>query len=742
MDSTRALLCLQRRSFCFDVRPAAPKRAFLSSDYLTTARVQVVLRMPSLVRLKLRRDMTVAGGIWLPEQLKCLKLEYFTGQITNWPALVEMEVVGPLTGDVCLRPSLTSLRVLDLGSNFPGDGALQLPPLLEELVVRSDVTKPFVLPLPPSLRKVRMEAQSQADGVSVALWRKELVENLPAGVNELVLNYALTCAYENSLGVEPGDIAWPATIHSLVLEDWGVNMCLPERVKAFSMTDATPSVVKYMVKVILPTAPESLYISGWNDVDAADEEEAAFDEDEWAEVRNKHARAARAVLNRTCMPVHNGTPGLLPTAPILFTSALQARLWGHFNIPALGVHEHGAAAAGPPPQLPLPAVAAAPARGATTAPTAQPLNALASYDGRAAGPAAAAAAAAAAHEPPPAAAAWGPADAAAGASEKKRKPSSLLPLKKRLHSAAAEPAVLPQRAPLPPHERGTAAVQQEELGPGAAAAPANGAAMAPAALLVPQHSLRAAAETPMPAAALAAPPTAAAARLEMGGALRGRVELSCVRQHRQHLAEQAAVALVQRHELEWHALECARWTAQQTLLQCCRLGLGAAAEERRHLMLVEHAQRDCLAQMSAGAAALRQRQSAEWRDCCAVGEDCGVELRGLVPRRLLQMVGDEEARMLRRADAHDAKRRRALREERERREAAAAAAQQQQQQQLLQVEQPLQDGDARIIVEELADSDEETPQPPHHGVILLWSVCVFITQRRRYHHCLQDGADA
>ncbi|KAG5188020.1 HAD-like domain-containing protein [Tribonema minus] len=246
LNSARLLLPRRRKegaSFCLNVKPCAKKQAVLDSFHLTAARLQVVLHMPALMKLTLMGDLTTAGGMRLPQQLQCLKLLEFEGQILHWPLLVKMELAGPVAGNISLPPSLTSLktdalfkgalssqsgnplqhlaelalrgkptgheatllplspdlRVLDLDVDLAGDGALQLPLLLEELVVKSHVTKPLMMPLPPGLRKVRMYAQHQKNSGNVALWRKDVVENLPAGVEKLVLGRALTRALYSSL---------------------------------------------------------------------------------------------------------------------------------------------------------------------------------------------------------------------------------------------------------------------------------------------------------------------------------------------------------------------------------------------------------------------------------------------------------------------------------------------------------------------------------------------------------------
>eukprot|EP00611_Tribonema_gayanum_P008906 TRINITY_DN1859_c0_g1_i2.p2 TRINITY_DN1859_c0_g1~~TRINITY_DN1859_c0_g1_i2.p2 ORF type:complete len:110 (+),score=10.33 TRINITY_DN1859_c0_g1_i2:702-1031(+) len=92
-----------------------------------------------------------------------------------------------------------------------------------------------------------MHAQHQDDTNAVALWRKELVENLPAGVEELLLVRALTCAagitYSDE-AQEPDHIAWPATIHYVILVNWGAKMILPPRMTLLSLQDAEPLFVR------------------------------------------------------------------------------------------------------------------------------------------------------------------------------------------------------------------------------------------------------------------------------------------------------------------------------------------------------------------------------------------------------------------------------------------------------------------------------------------------------------------
>ncbi|KAG5181713.1 hypothetical protein JKP88DRAFT_246082 [Tribonema minus] len=350
---SRNAWCLNR-SFCFDVKPSAPKQAVLDSSHLTTARFQAVLRMPALMKLELRGDVKQAGGIRLPEQLQCLTLRDFRGKLRRWPSLVKLELLGAVAGTVRLPPSLTSLRtddgfegvlcgaplqhltklvlhgeptghgavflrlspqlrVLDLDVDLGDDVVLQLPPLLEELVVDSYVTKPFMLPLPPRLCKVRMYAQSQEDEMDIALWRKEFLENLPAGVNELVVTQSLTRAWEKFSLAEPDNIAWPTTVRSLVLERWSTTMQLPAHVTTLSIRDASPVVLTHMLDIATLTALESLSISGWNVWGDGDGQE-----EQWAQVGG-HAHAVTAYLE--VIKVHKLVLNALPLA-----CPLQVRL--------------------------------------------------------------------------------------------------------------------------------------------------------------------------------------------------------------------------------------------------------------------------------------------------------------------------------------------------------------------------------------------------------------------------------
>eukprot|EP00611_Tribonema_gayanum_P007574 TRINITY_DN1696_c0_g4_i2.p1 TRINITY_DN1696_c0_g4~~TRINITY_DN1696_c0_g4_i2.p1 ORF type:complete len:231 (-),score=68.85 TRINITY_DN1696_c0_g4_i2:377-1069(-) len=134
-----------------------------------------------------------------------------------------------------------------------------------------------------------MEAQHMDNIDDVALWRKEFVENLPAGVEELCLSHALTCSTyvegDHDFGQEPDDIAWPDTIRSLVLDDWDVRLDLPPSVTSLSLKRASAETLFDMIDIITPLNPlESLYVSspGWSSQNA---EWSASELALWEEVR-------------------------------------------------------------------------------------------------------------------------------------------------------------------------------------------------------------------------------------------------------------------------------------------------------------------------------------------------------------------------------------------------------------------------------------------------------------------------
>eukprot|EP00611_Tribonema_gayanum_P009212 TRINITY_DN1897_c0_g1_i1.p1 TRINITY_DN1897_c0_g1~~TRINITY_DN1897_c0_g1_i1.p1 ORF type:complete len:283 (-),score=45.01 TRINITY_DN1897_c0_g1_i1:511-1359(-) len=267
--------------------------------------------MPGLLKLVLHGDFSKAGGIRLPEQLKCLQLFKFEGHITDWPSGLEtLELFGAGTGNICLPPSLTSLvmfhdfegtissqsgaplqhltelmlcgrpaghdavliplsprlRRLCLDVDFADDRTLELPPVLEELVIGAGVTRLFALPLPPGLCRANMHSQHQ-DGIqNTAMWRKRFVEGLPASVKELRMYRELTIALpldgdEQEQLHEPHDIAWPASICSLVLRYWEVGMDLPPCITSLSLTETLPFTLDNLV-FSTALALESLYISG------------------------------------------------------------------------------------------------------------------------------------------------------------------------------------------------------------------------------------------------------------------------------------------------------------------------------------------------------------------------------------------------------------------------------------------------------------------------------------------------
>ncbi|KAG5190559.1 hypothetical protein JKP88DRAFT_266861 [Tribonema minus] len=270
--------------------------------------------MPRLVELDLSGDFTKAGELCLPEQLEILKLRDFAGSCELPSAVEELELSGsmastagfprnadgtsswssgrPNVGHGVLVPLSPELTYCVLNTDLDVDGALALPTQLEELHIGEDVTKRFALPLPPSVYYVNMHAQHQDDTDAVALWRKELVENLPAGVEELLLVRALTCAagitYSDE-AQEPDDIAWPATIQHVILVDWAAKMIMPPRMTSLSLQDAEPFVLSELLS--LPDTLESLFISGSSDTDLAQDWEQV-NEHEWCSAPARHAQAA------------------------------------------------------------------------------------------------------------------------------------------------------------------------------------------------------------------------------------------------------------------------------------------------------------------------------------------------------------------------------------------------------------------------------------------------------------------
>ncbi|KAG5189792.1 hypothetical protein JKP88DRAFT_300703 [Tribonema minus] len=191
--------------------------------------------MPALFQLELRGDFSKAGGIRLPEQLKCLQL--FKFEPTGLQHLTELMLCGrPAGHDAVLIPLSPRLRRLCLDVDFADDRTLELPPLQEELVIGAGVTRPFALPLPPGLCR------------------------------ELCLYRALTIALpldgdEQEQLHEPHDIAWPASIRSLVLRYWEVGMDLPRCITSLSLTETLPFTLDNLV-FNTALALESLYTSG------------------------------------------------------------------------------------------------------------------------------------------------------------------------------------------------------------------------------------------------------------------------------------------------------------------------------------------------------------------------------------------------------------------------------------------------------------------------------------------------